>query len=90
MREQIAELVYNWLTKGVIDDERWLPWVKLEEEDRTWYRREYAAQILSLMAEEIEKVENPYSEAAKHNVHSRFHKEGFEDCRQAILKALEV
>ena len=47
------------------------------------------AEVAREIKGKIEKVENPYSEASKHIVHSAFHEEGFEDCRQAILKTLE-
>ena len=45
--------------------------------------------MLKALREEIEKVENPYSEAAKAIIHSSFHEQGFEDCRQKILAMLK-
>lgn len=45
-----------------------------------------AGQILAIMRARVEAVENPYIEAAKHSVHSGFHKEGFEQCRAKVVK----
>ena len=55
----------------------WIP--ALTEE----YRLEVANEILSLITQEIEKVENPFGDE-----YVDYHR-GFMRCRQSILKLLE-
>jgi len=50
------------------------------------YCRRLTDQILSLLIEEIKKVENPYVTEGRH---WQIQIKAFEDCRQKILKALK-
>jgi len=53
---------------------------------------EQADDIIKLICSEIEKMENPYQDAAKHILFSGYHyqrTDGFEDCRQAMLTLLK-
>ena len=50
---------------------------------------EKAAQILSLLEEEIKKVENPYSKAKLASA-EYYEGEGFHRACQAILKIVEI
>lgn len=52
-----------------------------EEQD---FLSEHTSKVVTLIREEIEKVENPYDDCKLHS------SEGFEKGRQAILKALEA
>lgn len=76
MKEKIAEWFdYNaYPVKGLEGDLTYNQW-----------KEESTGEILSLIREEIEKMKNPYA-----NRPLFFDKDsGFEEARQAILKALE-
>jgi hypothetical protein len=95
MRKKILDIVLRVASKQL----RWCtsrldkPQKALEPDD--FY--EFADQILSLLREEIKKVENPHDHfKAKLDIGTvtilpsgdcRY--EGFEDCRQKILKKME-
>lgn len=64
-------------------------WENLTEGWQDYYRGK-ADQILSMMREEIEKVENPYEEERLTGDFSYAVSRGFSEAKQRILKALEV
>ena len=73
MREKIAQ----WLSMSEKYG-NFLVWDSLDKATQDDYRTR-ADRLLTLIREEIEKVENPYDDCKLHSC------EGFEDGRQAIL-----
>ena len=95
MKEKIAEWLHSWIIKDRKASMPWLeemPWYTLEPDTQERWR-EKADEILSLLKEEIKKVGNPHVKAYKigesEDWTSTPEYRGFEDCRQAVLKALE-
>jgi len=83
MREQIAEELYYQNFRPDVRD-KVISWETISDVTRQHFIED-ADQILSLMREEIKKVENPFPE--KRGFMAQF--EAFEDCRQKIIKKLE-
>ena len=89
MRKKLARmLAFQALQDDELDteDEVWA-WVIRNVFQLEWYNK--ADQILSLLKEEIKKVENPYISDGSPFLPSTHANSGFEECRQAILKILE-
>ena len=89
MREQIAMWLHS-KQRGVLKvtfeaSPINVSWEELEEARREAFRAQ-AKHLLSMQAEEIKKVENPYVTEGRH---WQIQIKAFEDCRQKILKALK-
>ena len=86
MKEKIAVAIRKGRSIAKIDygrDANFVEFVVTEEQ--------FTAKILTLLKEEIEKVENPYTRhrAYPGNISESLFRDGFEDCRQKILNLLE-
>jgi len=66
------------------------------EFNRIWYKHDTgeawiitANKAVEIISAEIEKVENPYKAHEEKSLHTKFHSQGFEDCRHKILTLLQ-
>ena len=94
MREQIARWLRTYklgeveVNNPTIENDGIAPWDKTTQIIRDFWLTD-AKELLAQISEEIEKVENPFLYDGE-NLGELFQAAAFDNCRQAILKALEV
>jgi len=92
MREKIAKALYeaaskerdDFIDEQKLDVRKSYPWDRLSGLSRQYWEGIARQIVLPLIREEIKKVENPYPWGEL-----RLDNQGFEVCRQEIIKALE-